>query len=56
MGPIPPGGMPPHAAMMSPGPIGMPHPGPGPGPGPAGMPMPGMSMQVKIYLSYITLQ
>lgn len=52
MGPIPPGGMPPHTAMMGAGPIGMPHPGPGPGPGPAGMPMPGMSMQViRLYHS-----
>lgn len=48
MGPIPPGGMPPHTGMMGAGPMGMPHPGPGPGPGPA-MPMPGMPPMQVIY-------
>lgn len=46
MGPIPQGGMP-HAGMMGPNPMNMPHPvhsGPGPGPG---MPMPGMTIQVN---------
>lgn len=44
---MPPGGIP-HAGMMGPNPMNMPHPGhsgPGPGPGP-GMPM---SMQVNIH-------
>lgn len=46
MGPIPQGGIP-HAGMMGPNPMNMPHPGhAGPGPGP-GMPMPGMSIQVS---------